>query len=74
MNFRFLFQCDSQSKCVIAELQNISKEDKNSDYDISEFTLKETFTNLMLAGNIFPVMEILFLKFDVFWEKNENVA
>ncbi|WAR13363.1 CP1A1-like protein [Mya arenaria] len=48
--------CDSAHEsaktdnCVVRDLQRLARDPNNSEFDISEDTLKETFTNLILAG------------------------
>ncbi|KAH3773959.1 cytochrome P450 2U1-like [Dreissena polymorpha] len=40
----------TQDECVIQSLRDLAAKSSNSHFDISEATLKETFTNLILAG------------------------
>jgi len=43
--------CARDDNCVIRDLQKLTDDTRYNDFDISEDTLKETFTNLILAGS-----------------------
>ena len=54
----FSFQDTKCDDCVVKRMMTLLTESKYKEHDISETTVREVFTNLILAGRVFSPVYI----------------